>query len=99
MKNLRLLSINLGKYIYIYIYNEFYRIFPKKVDLQAMMKYYDIDQDGSISYEEFVSGLKEALTPRRMVMVEKAFKKMDIDGSGALQVVDIGNYIYIYIYI
>lgn len=34
------------------------RLFPKKVELQALMKYYDINGDGSISYEEFLNGLR-----------------------------------------
>jgi len=33
-------------------------LFPKKVELQALMKYYDLNKDGSISYEEFLTGLR-----------------------------------------
>ena len=33
-------------------------LFPKKVDIQALMKYYDIDNDGHICYEEFLRGLR-----------------------------------------
>ena len=45
------------------------RFFPKKVELQALMKYYDFNQDGGVSYEEFVSGLREPLTGRRRNML------------------------------
>jgi len=38
--------------------NAFYRLFPKKVELQALMKYYDMNGDGSVSYEEFLNGLR-----------------------------------------
>lgn len=34
------------------------RIFPKKVELQALMKHYDVDGDGNITYEEFIRGLR-----------------------------------------
>jgi Ca2+-binding EF-hand superfamily protein len=44
------------------------------------MKYYDIDGDGNISYDEFVRGLREPLTERRRKIVEKAFKILDKDG-------------------
>ena len=34
------------------------RFFPKKVELQALIKFYDVDGDGNVSYEEFVRGLR-----------------------------------------
>jgi len=34
------------------------RLFPKKVELQALMKFYDVDGDGNIGYEEFLRGLR-----------------------------------------
>jgi len=46
------------------------------------MKYYDIDGDGNISYDEFIRGLRDELTPRRKNMVEKAFSMLDRDRSG-----------------
>jgi Ca2+-binding EF-hand superfamily protein len=52
------------------------------VELQALMKYYDVNGDGSISFEEFLNGLKDQLSERRLNMVKKAFARMDRDGSG-----------------
>lgn len=66
-------------------------IFPKKVELQALMKFYDIDGDGNISYEEFLSGMREELTERRVAMVKKAFKMLDKDSSGKITVSDIAG--------
>lgn len=53
------------------------------------MKYFDIDSDGNISFEEFIRGLREPLTARRQKMVEKAFQQMDKDNSGQVTVSDI----------
>ena len=64
-------------------------IFPKKVELQALMKFYDVDGDGNISYDEFLSGLREELSERRINMVKKAFSILDNDGSGIIKVNDI----------
>lgn len=50
------------------------------------MKYYDIDGDGNISYEEFIRGLRDELTERRKKMVEKAFNMLDRDGSGQINI-------------
>jgi Ca2+-binding EF-hand superfamily protein len=56
----------------------------KKVELQALMKYYDIDNSGTISYEEFTRGMRDELTERRLNMVKKAFIMMDRDKSGII---------------
>lgn len=64
-------------------------IFPKVVEVQALMKFYDVDGDGNISFEEFMRGLREPLTERRAAMVKKAFGLMDKDGSGKVTVKDI----------
>ena len=46
------------------------------------MKFYDIDGDGNISYDEFLSGLREPLNERRLNMVKKAFAMLDRSGNG-----------------
>lgn len=50
------------------------------------MKFYDVDGDGNISYDEFVRGLRDPLTERRKKIVNKAFNIMDKDGSGIITV-------------
>ena len=64
-------------------------LFPSKVELQALMKFYDVNKDGNVTYEEFLSGLKDPLTDRMTQLVMKAFAIMDKDGSGEIQVNDI----------
>lgn len=70
-----------------------YGIFPKIVEIQALMKYYDVDGDGNITYEEFIRGLRDPLTERRKNMVDKAFELIDRSGNGSISVEDI-NAIY-----
>ena len=53
------------------------------------MKYYDLDGDGNVSYEEFLRGLRDEMTPRRVKMVEKIFQTMDRNGSGAIDLQDV----------
>ncbi len=67
------------------------RFFPKKVELQALMKYYDVDGDGHVSYEEFLRGLRDEMTPRRAKMVQKIFARLDRDGSGKIDINDVIN--------
>ena len=37
----------------------------------------DIDGDGSINYEEFIRGLRDELSERKLAMVERTFSCMD----------------------
>jgi len=56
-----------------------------------LMRHYDVDGDGNVSYEEFIRGLRDELTQRRKVMVDKAFAMMDRDQSGQLTIQDIAS--------
>lgn len=53
------------------------------------MKHYDMDGDGNITYEEFLRGLRDDLTPRRAAMVEKAYCMLDRDNCGGITIKDI----------
>lgn len=55
------------------------------------MKFYDVDQDGNIGYEEFLRVLRDELTERRKTMVQKAFSMLDRAGSGTITVSDIAG--------
>ena len=41
--------------------------------IKLRMKFYDVDGDGNITYDEFLSGLRDELSERRLAMVRKAF--------------------------
>lgn len=66
-------------------------LFPKKVELQALFKYYDINGDGGVGYEEFLNGLRDELNQRRQNIVLKAFAMMDKSGTGTITTSDIMN--------
>ena len=61
------------------------------MELQALMKFYDVDGDGNVSYEEFLRGLRDEMSPRRVKMVEKIFARLDRDGSGKIDINDVIN--------
>ena len=53
------------------------------------MKYYDVDGDGNIGYEEFLNGLRDPLNPRKQAIVDRAFSLLDKTGSGMIQASDV----------
>ena len=55
------------------------------------MKFYDLDGDGSITYDEFLSGLRDPLNERRLNMVKKAFAMLDRSGNGEITTSEIAG--------
>jgi len=55
------------------------------------MKFYDTNGDGVISFEEFLRALKDDLNERCQAIVDKAFRILDRDGSGVVNINDIKN--------
>ena len=64
-------------------------LFPTKVELQTLFKFYDVDGDGNISYDEFLRGLREPMNAARTDAVMMAFALLDRTGAGKITVEDI----------
>ena len=54
-----------------------------------MFKFFDKDENGSINYEEFLSGIRGKLNERRLQMVLLAFDVLDKDKSGVIDLDDL----------
>jgi Ca2+-binding EF-hand superfamily protein len=48
-----------------------------------------VNRDGTVNYDEFLRGVAGEMNEFRVNIVRKAFKKMDKDGSGVLDVDDL----------
>ncbi len=59
-------------------------------EFERIFKFFDKNNDGKISYDEFISGLRgETLNQRRRALVQLAFKKLDKTGDGVATVEDL----------
>jgi calcyphosin len=54
-----------------------------------LFKIFDRSGDGAINYDEFLRGVRGEMNDFRKRLCEKAFKIMDKDGSGVLEISDI----------
>jgi calcyphosin len=76
-------------------FNEFkklikdYRIPVEDKDIKALFSEFDSDRSGSISYDEFLRGVCGEMNDFRMAIAKKAFKLMDKDNSGVIDINDI----------
>ena len=70
-----------------------YRISSDKMEIEAIFDVFDPDDNGSINYDEFLRGVMGEMNKRREAIVRKAFKVIDTDKSGVLDINDIkGRY-------
>ena len=53
---------------------------------RAIFEHFDTNENGSIDFEEFIRGVRNDLTPRRLALVTDAFKRLDTDGSGTVDI-------------
>lgn len=52
-------------------------------ELETVMSHYDLKHDGTISYEEFLTGMRGSLNARRKLLVGTLFSKLANGGSSA----------------
>jgi len=54
-----------------------------------LFDYFDVDSSGSISYDEFIRAVRGPMNMARKKIVAQAFKKLDKDGNGWIDINDI----------
>lgn len=57
--------------------------------MQKLFSIFDINGDGTIDYDEFLRQVRGEMNPQRRAIAAKAFKKLDKDGSGVIDLNDI----------
>jgi Ca2+-binding EF-hand superfamily protein len=60
-------------------------------ELRMLFEYFDVDHSGSINFEEFIQGVRDPLTDRRLRLVMMAFGKLDTSGDGAVDAQEIAS--------
>ena len=61
-------------------------------EFDHMVKLLDKNGDGSISVTEFLIAVRGPLSPRRITVIQAAFKRLDRDGSGIIDLYDLRDY-------
>lgn len=64
-------------------------IILNKTELQELSRHLDINGDGVIDYEEFLIRMAPPMSEERIKWCNKAFDKLDVDGSGVVTIRDI----------
>ena len=51
-------------------------------EVDCLMAHLDTDGDGSVNFNEFLTGIRGTPNDTRMALIDQAFSKFDADGSG-----------------
>lgn len=66
-----------------------FRVGINEENVPTLFDAFDSNRDGTINYDEFLYAIRGELNDFRRGLVEKAFRKLDKDGSGLLDIDDI----------
>ncbi len=56
---------------------------------RAVFEYFDVNENGTIEFEEFIHGVRDPLTQHRLNLVQQAFRRLDLDASGVVDIDEI----------
>jgi len=58
-------------------------------ELSQMHSAFDMRRDGKMAYGEFIAAVRGEMSVRRLLLVDRAFEKLDINGSGEVDLNDV----------
>lgn len=58
-------------------------------NIYVLFSYFDSNRDGCLNIDEFLTALRGDLNQKRMELVQQAFRKLDKDNSGQLDIRDL----------
>ncbi|CAN0407894.1 unnamed protein product, partial [Ectocarpus fasciculatus] len=62
-----------------------------ETEIRMLFDHFDADSSCSIDFEEFIQGVRNPLSERRLKLVRTAFSKLDRDGSGEVDAVEVAR--------
>jgi len=62
-----------------------------KAEIDELFKLFDVDNSGSVTYDEFLKGIRGTMGPERVEMVKLAFAQLDRRGQGVVTLEDIAR--------
>ena len=66
-----------------------YKLCFSKAECVSIFNYFDVDSSGSITYDEFIRAIRGPMNMARKKVVAQAFKKLDADGNGWIDINDV----------
>ena len=58
-------------------------------EITCVFNYFDKEKTGLINYVKFINAIRGPMNPKRLAIVKEAFKKLDVDKSGQVEISEI----------
>ena len=58
-------------------------------EISSVFNYFDKEKTGLINYVKFINAIRGPMSPKRVAIVKEAFKKLDVDKSGQVEISEI----------
>jgi len=68
-----------------------FKVLLAKQEIVSLFKYFDADGSNSITYDEFLRGIRGNMPERRLELVRRAFSILDLNGDGKLTLEEIAK--------
>jgi len=62
-----------------------------KAEIDELFKLFDVDNSGTVTYDEFLKGIRGTMGPARVEMVKLAFGQLDQRGAGVVTLEDMAR--------
>ena len=66
-----------------------FKVGVNEENVPILFQAFDTNRDGTLNYDEFLMAIRGELNDFRRGIIEKAFRKIDKDGSGVIDIDDI----------
>jgi Ca2+-binding EF-hand superfamily protein len=60
-------------------------------EIRMLFDHFDTDRNGTIDFEEFIQGVRDPLSDRRLGLVKQAFTRIDKDGNGVVDAKEVAS--------
>ena len=92
LKHFKLNDDNNSKEIELYEFSKALREFDTELsegEISALFNYFDKEKTGVLNYVNFINAIRGPMNQKRIGIVKEAFKKLDIDKSGQVEISEI----------
>ena len=92
LKQFKANDVNNIKELELYEFSKSFQEFETELnneEIASLFNYFDKEKTGVINYVNFINAIRGPMSPKRISIIKEAFKKLDIDKSGQVEISEV----------